>query len=145
MGNAAPKTEPNLSASCCAGACDKLALPAKLNISSLLDDFLKIVGDVSPLPSLSDQAAVKVTVQKVAGDLVDLIYDQLNAPATPSSQPQLVAHTDLTAMLVQKATAAQAVASVNVAGLLAWVIQNASTIIALITSIVHVFAPAQTA
>ena len=140
MGNT-PKTE------CCLSSSEKaVALPAKLNFPSLLDDFLKIVGDISPLPSVGDRAAVKSAVQRVAGDLVDLVYDQLNAP-TPSVAPvapTAMTRTELANVLVAKATAAKAVASVSSGAILAWIITNASTIISLIESIIHSFTPATT-
>ena len=138
MGNA-PKTE------CCLSE-KAVALPAKLNFSSLLDDFLKIVGDISPIPSVGDRAAIKSVVQRVAGDLVDLIYDQLNAP-TPSVAPVVpsaMTRTELANVLVAKAAAAKAVASVSSGAILAWIISNASTIISLIESIIHSFTPTTT-
>jgi hypothetical protein len=43
--------------------------------TSIIADIIKIIQDASPLPTLTDRAAVKAFVTRVAPDLVDLVFD----------------------------------------------------------------------
>ena len=106
---------------------------------TLLDDILKIVKDAQPLPSFSDHNAVKMTVMKISGDIVDLVYNQIPVPVASCCCAEN--HAMLTKALVEKATTLKATTDVGAHPWLDWIIANAPSIISMVVSILGGLTP----